>query len=108
MPEFTDVRQAWQALSEHAEAAQLGDTNATVVFDLSADGNGKRTATIVDGTVSIDETVMPSPDVTIRMKGADFLGMMNGTLNPIAAFMMGKIRVEGDMAVAMRLQALFG
>jgi putative sterol carrier protein len=108
MSEFSDVRQAWQALSEHADAAQLGDMNATVVFDLSADGNGQWTAAIVDGDVSIDETTAPSPDVTIRMKGADFLGMMNGALNPVAAFMMGRIRVEGDMALAMRLQGLFG
>jgi len=36
-----------------------------------------------------------------------FLGIVNGKINPIAAFMQGRVRVEGDMSVAMRLQSLF-
>ena len=108
MPELSDVRQAWQAIAEHADRAQLSDTDATVLFDFSADESGQWTATIADGDLRVDETGMPSPDVTIRMKGADFLGLVNGKLNPVAAFMTGRIRVEGDMALAMRLQGLFG
>jgi putative sterol carrier protein len=34
--------------------------------------------------------------------------MLNGDLNPVAAFMQGRLKVEGDMSLAMRLQALFG
>jgi putative sterol carrier protein len=33
--------------------------------------------------------------------------MMTGDLNPMTAFMMGKIKVKGDMSVAMKLQSLF-
>jgi len=33
--------------------------------------------------------------------------MFNGNLNPVSAFMQGRIKVEGDMMQVMRLQALF-
>jgi acyl-CoA dehydrogenase len=35
------------------------------------------------------------------------LGMVNGTLNPMTAFMGGKLKVHGDMSIAMKLQSLF-
>ena len=108
MTELADIRQAMKAVSERADVTQLGGANATVLFDFSADEGGQWTATMDDGSFGIDETGTPSPDVTIRMKGADFLAMVNGKMNPVAAFMQGRIRVEGDMALAMRLQTLFG
>ncbi|MBE9506994.1 MAG: SCP2 sterol-binding domain-containing protein, partial [Chloroflexi bacterium] len=36
----------------------------------------------------------------------DFVAIANGELNPISAFMQGKVKVSGDMALAMRLQSI--
>jgi putative sterol carrier protein len=33
--------------------------------------------------------------------------MMSGKLNPVQAFMGGKVRVEGDLNAVMKLQSLF-
>ena len=38
----------------------------------------------------------------------DFQALISGNLNPMSAFMSGKIKVDGDMGVAMKLQSLFG
>jgi putative sterol carrier protein len=38
----------------------------------------------------------------------DFTKMMNGKLDPTTAFMMGKIKIEGDMGVAMKLGKVIG
>ena len=35
-------------------------------------------------------------------------GLLSGSLNPMAAFMQGKFKIEGDMGVAMRMQSVFG
>lgn len=46
-------------------------------------------------------------DCTVSISEDDLLGIMNGSLNPMMAFMSGKIKVHGDMSVAMKMQSLF-
>jgi putative sterol carrier protein len=41
------------------------------------------------------------------MELADFDSMMAGDLNPMEAFMGGKMQLDGDMNVAMQLSSLF-
>jgi putative sterol carrier protein len=45
-------------------------------------------------------------DCTIIISITDFLDLVKGNLNPMAAFMGGKLRVEGDISAAMQLQSL--
>ena len=46
-------------------------------------------------------------DCTISMSPEDFTDLIKGDLNPMGAFMSGKIKVDGNMGVAMKLQSLF-
>jgi putative sterol carrier protein len=50
-----------------------------------------------------------SPDAkcTIAMKDADLLALVNGKLSPQMAFMTGKIKIQGDYGLAMKLQHIF-
>ncbi len=73
---------------------------AVVKFNFGDDGvltiDGKSTP----NTVSNDDV---DADTTVTMKLDDFKKMAAGDLDPTAAFMMGKIKVSGDMTVAMKL-----
>lgn len=57
----------------------------------------------IAGAVSADDN---PADTTIKVKLEDFVAMAQGQLDPTAAFMQGKLRVEGDMGVAMQLQSV--
>ena len=45
-------------------------------------------------------------DTVIIATEEDFAALMAGDLNPMGAVMMGKVKIKGDMAVAMKLQSL--
>ena len=55
----------------------------------------------------VREGTHPSPNVTISMAAQDYLDMVAGKLNPQMAFMSGKLRMAGDMGLALRFQGLF-
>ncbi|MGH3039236.1 MAG: SCP2 sterol-binding domain-containing protein, partial [Gaiellaceae bacterium] len=47
-------------------------------------------------------------DCVIAVPEELFLRIVRGEQSPMGAFLMGKIRVEGDVGLAMRLKDLFG
>lgn len=47
-------------------------------------------------------------DVTFTLDSADFVKMFKGELKATAAFMGGKLKIKGDMGLAMKLERLMG
>lgn len=47
-------------------------------------------------------------DTTIQITVENLIKMGTGDLNPMMAFMMGKIKVQGDMGVAMKVGQIMG
>ena len=68
----------------------------SVKFDTGGDG-----VIVIDGA-TISTTDAPV-DCTIKLSLEDLEALIAGDLNPTMAFMTGKIKVEGDMSVAMAL-----
>ena len=48
-----------------------------------------------------------SPSIIITMKEKEYLDLVNGKLNGQVAFMTGKLKITGDMGLALKLQNLF-
>lgn len=67
-----------------------------------------------DGVIFIDGKATPNTvsnddkdaDCTVGVSLEDLEAMLGGDLAPTTAFMSGKLKVEGDMGVAMKLQSL--
>lgn len=88
-----------------SEAA--GNLNATYLFDVSGANGGKWTLEIKNGKCELKAGSCSSPSVTISIAEQDWLAIYKGKLNSQMAFMMGKLRVSGDMSLAMKLQSIF-
>jgi len=73
----------------------------SVKFDTSSNG-----VIVIDGS-TVSTTDAPT-DCTIKLSLDDLDSLIAGDLNPTMAFMSGKIKVEGDMTVAMALSQLLG
>jgi putative sterol carrier protein len=81
--------------------------NATYQFDLSGDNGGKWHVIINNETCQVKEGPATSPNITISMTAQDYVDMTTGKLNGQVAFMSGKLRIAGDMGLALRMQQLF-
>ena len=90
------------------DPAQIEGVDAVILFNLTGDDGGKWTATIADGQVTVEEGETASPTMTLSMAGQDLVALSNGELNPVSAFMQGRIKVSGDMSLALRLQNILG
>ena len=102
------VAEIFSNMAGNFNAEKAGDLNASVVFDLAGDGGGAWTVTIADGKCDVQEGAADSPTATIKMAASDYEAMTSGKLNPMMAFMSGKIKVDGDLNTVMKFQTLFG
>ena len=74
----------------------------SVKFDFGDDG-----LLYIDGASKTATNTDADADATISVGFDDFKKMAKGELDPTQAFMLGKLKVAGDMGVALKLQSLF-
>jgi putative sterol carrier protein len=80
--------------------------NAAYAFELSGDGGGAHHIVIKDGKGEAGPGAPDNPGVTISMSDSDFVDLATGKLDGTAAFMTGKLKIQGDMGLAMKLQGI--
>jgi acyl-CoA dehydrogenase len=86
------------------KAAATAPIGRTLCFDM-----GTRQL-YLDGTGSTNTLAFENKpaDCMITVSEADLVALASGKLNPMAAVMGGKVKIKGDMGVAMKLSSLFG
>ena len=73
---------------------------------LDVTGAGAWKVDVQDSGVTVTEGATDA-GTTIVIAEDDFERLVAGELNPMTAFMTGKLKVKGDMGAAMKLQKLF-
>lgn len=96
-------------LEEITEAMRerIGDDcglDSTLKFDFKGDGYIFVNAEQVPNVVSNEDA---EADCTIKISVENFESLAKGDLDPTTAFMMGKLKIEGNMGIAMKLQSVF-
>lgn len=81
--------------------------NCVYQFDLAGDGGGKWHVLINEEKCEVKEGPHASPNITISMAAQDYLDMVSGKANGQMLFMSGRLRISGDMGLALRMQSLF-
>jgi sterol carrier protein 2 len=81
--------------------------NSTYLFDIGGDDGGKWFADLTRSEGPYIEQKDGEAKCTITVpKSEDWVAIASGKMNPTSAFMQGKIKVKGDMSMAMKLQTL--
>ncbi len=81
--------------------------NVVYQFDITGEGGARYHAAIVDGELSVIEGQHEAPSITITMTSRDYIDLSTGKLNGQMAFMTGKIRIKGDLSLAMKMPKIF-
>ena len=90
--------------SIEARLADFAGLGARIRFDLGADG-----AIAVDATASppgLSREPGDEADCTIRVSAENLEKLIDGSLNPMLAYTLGKLKIDGSMGVAMKVAAL--
>lgn len=103
----TAVKEVFEAMPSNFNPDAAQGMDAVIQYDLSGEGAAQYHAKIKDGTCTISEGTHESPTMTLKMAAPDFIDMIQGKLDGMSAFMSGKLRIEGDMGIAMKMQNLF-
>jgi len=90
------------------EPQRVAGTNAAYLFDLSGDGGGPYHIVLRDGSGEAGPGAVDNPNVTFSMSAGDLVGLRTGKIDGTMAFMSGKLKIKGDMGLAMKLQTFFG
>lgn len=107
MADASNVAESIEKMKGRFNAGATKGMNSVYQFDLTGDGGGKYHLVISDGSLAVNPGSHEKPSITVTMAASDFVNMTNGKLNPQLAFMSGKLRIQGDMGLAMKMQQIF-
>merc|ERR1712241_1029559 len=78
-------------------------------FDITGNESGKWYLDLKNGAGSCGKgEAATDADCTFKMKDEHFQQMFTGKLKPASAFMTGKMKLQGDMGKAMKLEKVMG
>ena len=101
-------QQIFDSMPQALVPEKAGSTKATILFDLSGDQGGKWWVKIHDGQAESGHGDAPeTPQLTLMADAMDYVKISLGQLDGTAAFMQGKLKIKGDMGLAIKMAGFF-
>ena len=80
--------------------------NAIYQFNIGGPGGGTWPVDCTHPGGKVQAGPVPNARCTVAATDQHFLDIVSGKLNPQMAFMSGKLKIQGDMGLAMKLQQI--
>ena len=103
---MTDFNELMKSLPKLVNAEEAKGLNGRVQFSLTGAGGGDWGVVLDDGKISVSEGAVVQPQLTVKISTENAEKLMSGSLDPMMAFMTGKIKLAGDMSLGMKLIGL--
>ncbi|MBT9141833.1 MAG: hypothetical protein DDT29_00226 [Dehalococcoidia bacterium] len=99
------LRDVFFSLQQRLDGQEINGLNGTFLFELEGEEEGLYHIIFIEGSSKTGEGPVVAPNLTVTMSSEDFRAMLAKELNAAEAFMGGKLKVKGDMSLAMKLQS---
>jgi putative sterol carrier protein len=104
---MSTVKETFDAMPSKFRPDKAQGVNAVIQYEIAGDQGGQWHAVIKDGTCTVESGPAPNPNLTLNMASQDWLDMIAGKLSGQMAFMSGKLKLKGDMGLAMKIGSMF-
>ena len=104
---FTQPQQAFDAMIEKFDPKAAVGVDAVFQWNVIGDGGGTWHIVVKDNQAQLFKAKHASPTIDQASSVELFLGMVNYEVNPMQAFMSGKLKLTGDMMIAQKILELF-
>jgi putative sterol carrier protein len=81
--------------------------DAVVQYHLTGEEASDWIVTIRDGKCMVEKGTIENPKLTLTADSQDYKDVILGKINGMSAFMDGKLRLAGDLNLAMKLTSFF-
>lgn len=86
---------------------KAGDMDAVIQFKLSGEEASDWTVIIKDGGCKVEQGEHEDPTMTLSADSQDYKDIVTGKLNAMNAFMQGKVKLQGNLNLAMKFAEIF-
>jgi putative sterol carrier protein len=100
------AREFFEDLQRRAAGGSERTRGLTASYRFEVEGAGTWRVAVDDGAVSVEESDADA-DCVIQASEKTLLEIVSGKRNPTGALLMGKVKITGDIGLAMRLRDLF-
>jgi putative sterol carrier protein len=101
------VGELFEALSTRFDTAAAGGINKTLQWNIKDQDPGVWAFQIADGVGTLIPGGVDKPDTTFTTTADTWVAIAEGRQDAMRAFMTGKLKVSGDMMLAMKVPHLF-
>lgn len=96
-----------EELRSRIDPTKAAGMTAVYQFAMSDVPEGVVHADIRDGQINVLPGGAGNPSIVLTATSKDWLALMAGDLSGQMAFLTGKLKIQGDMTLALKLQSIF-
>lgn len=86
---------------------KAGDMDAVIQFVLTGEEASDWYVVIRDGQVKVEKGKHEAPTMTLTADSQDYKDIVTGRMQPMNAFMQGKVKLQGNLNLAMKFAEIF-
>ena len=101
------VAESFEAMPGVFNPAAAAGMTKTLQWNITGEETGIWAFQIIDGAGKMIPGGVEKPDITFTVSDKDWLSITEGKLDAMNAFMTGKLKIAGDMMLAMKVPNLF-
>ena len=103
----SSVEDMFQRIQTAFAPSKADGVNAVFQFDMTGDNGGKYWIKVENNSAEFHEGEHDNPTTTLIASADDYMAIVNGDLNAMMAVTMQKLKVKGDMGMALKFQQMF-